>query len=77
MAVEEIKDEDVKIKVSCCGNCNGIIRAAVSHMMDIKSKNSFMKEVMKYNLSVKEIPLLEYREGYLKWCDCKQQPPSQ
>ena len=61
--------ENVKVKISCCGTCDGIIRAAIVHEMSTKSKNDFMKEVMKYNLSVKEISLIEYRKG-TNWCKC-------
>lgn len=65
-----LADEDVKIKLSLCRKCNGIIRAAVEHKMDTKSKNEFLKEVMKYDLSVKTIPLLEYKEVKNRWCKC-------
>lgn len=41
------------------------------HMMDKKSKNEFAKEVVDYNLSVKQQPLLEYRKANEKWCGCK------
>lgn len=67
--------ENVFAKVSCCGNCGGIVRAAVEHMMDLKSKNDFAREVMKYNLSVKSIQIEKYRsaltDGTLTWCECK------
>jgi hypothetical protein len=65
-----LPDEEVKIKLSLCQKCNGIVRAAVEHQMNIKSKNEFLKEVMKYDLSVKTISLLEYREGKNDWCNC-------
>ena len=65
-----LADENVKIKLSLCQKCNGIIRAAVEHKMDTKSKNEFLKEVMKYDLSVKTIPLLEYNEVKNRWCIC-------
>lgn len=69
----KLADEDVKIKLSLCQKCNGIVRAAVEHQMNTKSKNEFLKEVMKYDLSVKTIPLLEYREGKIDWCNCPSQ----
>ena len=65
-----LPDEEVKIKLSLCQKCNGIVRAAVEHQMNTKSKNEFLKEVMKYDLSVKTIPLLEYRSGKNEWCNC-------
>lgn len=73
--MNDLKDEDVKVKISTCQKCGGIVRASVVHTMDTKSKNSFAKEVMKHNLSVKEIPLLDYRKdlvtGNINWCLCK------
>ena len=71
MNKERLPDEQVNVKISICGKCDGIVRVAVSHMMDRKSKNDFAKEVMECNLSVKEQPLLEYRKANAKWCECK------
>lgn len=67
---ETLRDEEVNVKLSVCGKCNGIVRVAVEHMMDRKSKNEFAKEVMQYNLSVKQQPLLEYRKANAEWCNC-------
>ena len=66
-----IDEKDVKVKISICQKCNGIIRAAVVHQMCTKSKNDFFIEVMKYDLSVKTVSLLEYREDKSGWCNCK------
>lgn len=71
MNKEKLPDEEVNVKLSICGKCNGIVRVAVEHMMDRKSKNEFAKEVMEYNLSVKQQPLLEYRKANSEWCGCK------
>ena len=71
MNKEKLPDEQVNVKLSICGKCDGIVRVAVLHMMDRKSKNDFAKEVMEYNLSVKEQPLLEYRKANAKWCGCE------
>lgn len=71
MSEEKLPDEEVKIKMSLCGKCSDIIRVAVEHMMDRKSKNEFAKEVMEHDLSVKTIPLLEYREKNPAWCSCE------
>lgn len=68
--MERLPEEEVVVKISVCNKCNGIVRTAVKHMMDRKSKNDFAKEVMEYNLSVKEQPLLEYREKNPDWCEC-------
>ena len=64
----ELKEQDVLVKLSCCQLCDGIIRAAVKDEMTTKSKNEFMREVMRYNFSVKEVPLIEYR--MMHWCRC-------
>lgn len=68
--MERLPEEEVVIKISVCNKCDGIVRTAVKHMMDRKSKNDFAKEVMQYNLNVKEQPLLEYREQKADWCEC-------
>ena len=62
---------DIKVKISVCQKCNGMIRIAVEHMMDKKSKKKFLNEVMENNLAVKTVPLLEYRKNKMKWCECK------
>jgi hypothetical protein len=68
--MERLPEEEVVVKISVCQKCNGVVRTSVKHMMDTKSKNSFMKEVMEYNLSVKEQPLLDYRKENADWCKC-------
>ena len=70
-----MKDEDVKVKISQCQNCNGIVRAAVVHMMTKKSIKDFMKEVVQYDLNVTTIQLIEYRKGLINWCTCKSTTP--
>lgn len=65
---ERWPDEKVNVKLSICNKCGGIVRVAVEHVMDTKSKNEFMREVFKYNLTVKTQPLLEYREQNAEWC---------
>ena len=67
---EEIKDEDVIVKMSVCQKCEGWVTVSVKHMMDAKSKNSFAKEAMEYNLKIQEIPLLEYRKSTISMCEC-------
>lgn len=68
---DKLPDEKVDVKLSICNDCQGIVRVAIVHMMTIKTKNSFMKEVMEHNLSVKQQPLLQYREENAKSCLCK------
>ncbi len=68
--MKRLPDEQVNVKYSTCNKCDGIVRAAVEHEMNTISKNSFAKEVFKYNLSVKVLPLLEYRKAKLEWCKC-------
>lgn len=48
--MERLPEKKVVVKISVCQKCNGVVRAAVKHMMDIKSKNSFMEEVLEYNV---------------------------
>lgn len=71
MSKEILPDEEVSMKMSLCGTCEGIIRVAVEHMMNKKSKKEFADEVMEYNLSVKSMPLLEYRDKNPDWCECE------
>jgi diaminopimelate epimerase len=54
-------DKDVKIKMSVCPECGNAIRVAVDHLMTSKSRRSFAKEVMEFDLRVKTISLEEYR----------------
>lgn len=73
MAVKEkveVEEKDVIVKISSCNTCKGEVRIAVKHLMDVKSTNSFAKEVMQYNLSVTEMPLLKYNEQPANWCKC-------
>lgn len=67
----ELSEDKVNVKVSFCQKCGCVVRSAIEHKMDIKSKNEFAKEVLKYDLAVKTIPLLEYRKMDMsKWCSC-------
>ena len=67
----KLPDEEVILKISACPTCEGIVRVAAKHMLDIKRKNEFLKEVMEYNLVVKEMSLIDYRKENPKFCDCK------
>lgn len=67
----ELPEEEVKIKISTCKKCNGIIRTAVEHMMSQKSKRDFSKEAFEYDLTISTISLIEYRTNKIKWCDCE------
>lgn len=70
MTSEKIPDSDVKVKISSCQKCSGIVRAAVEHAIDEKQKREFFREVMKYDLSVSTISLSEYRSNCANWCGC-------
>lgn len=70
---ERLPDDQVVVKLAHCQHCDGIITAAVKHMMDRKSRNHFAKEAMDFNMRVSEQPLLEYREQKPRWCDCKKE----
>lgn len=67
---KEIPDDQVRIKQSICGVCNGWVRSAVAHMLSTRESTDFAKEAMKYNLSIREIPLKEYREQKVSMCAC-------
>ena len=71
MNEEILLDEQVKVIVSICPKCKSYVRAAVHHLMTAKSKKDFMKEVIKYDLDVKTIPLLDYRNSGTSFCKCK------
>lgn len=69
---EQINDvAELKVKISCCPKCSGVVRAADPNYLNTntKARNEFTKEVFEYNLSVKEISLTEYKRT--KWCECK------
>ena len=68
--IQMIPDDQVVVKISSCNKCEGIVRVAIEHMMTTKDKNEFGKEVVNFNLSVKEQPLLEYRKTEYTWCEC-------
>jgi hypothetical protein len=67
---EDLPDDKVSVKLSICNKCGGIVRTAVEHMMTRSSKNEFAKEVFDYDLTIKTISLLEYREEIktAEWC---------
>lgn len=73
MKTKEINlpDSEVNLKLSLCSKCDGIVRTAVEHMMNTKSKNEFLKEVMEYELKVSSMPLIQFRKDKPKWCKCK------
>ena len=71
MNEEILSDEQVKVFVSICPKCEAYIRIAIKHLMTAKTRKDFMDEVIKYELSVKVIPLLEYRNSGTSFCKCK------
>ena len=71
MKNKDLADKEVSVKLSICSECDGVIRVAVEHLMDKRSKSEFAKEVMDYNLSVKQMPLREYQKEKRKWCSCE------
>lgn len=68
---ERLPDEQVKVKMSVCSVCNGWVRVATAHHLDAKERNEFAREAMKYNLAIREIPLLEFRASDIPMCMCK------
>lgn len=65
-----LEGNEKMVKLSSCPVCNGIIRAAAADYINenTKARNEFMREVMKYNLTVSEITLPEYQSR--SWCKC-------
>lgn len=61
-----IEEKDVKVKMSICPECKNAVRVAVEHTMHKSSKKDFMKEVDKYNLDIKTISLIEYRQSKIQ-----------
>ena len=64
--IMEIEEKDVKVKMSICPECKNAVRVAIEHAMDKSRKKEFMKEVDKYNLDIKTISLIEYRESNIQ-----------
>jgi hypothetical protein len=64
--------EEKKLKVSVCQSCNGWVRAAALDYFktSTKARNEFMREVAKYNLAVREIPLTEWQQLKMPTCNC-------
>ena len=69
--MKKIEEKDVIVKISSCNKCKGLVTVAVKHMMTTKTKNSFMRDVMDYNLNVTEQPLLDWKKDIKDFCDCK------
>jgi len=65
-----MEDKNVKIKISQCQVCGGNVRIAVLHMMTDETKADFKNEAFENNLSIKEVPLKEYRETKYTHCLC-------
>lgn len=66
----DLNEKDVKVKMSICPECGSAVRLAIEHKMDKSSKKNFMKEVEKYFLDIRTIPLIEYRHSKIKLgCD--------
>lgn len=68
-AEKTIPDSRVKVKISKCPKCKGIVRAAVEHMMTIESSKEFYKECIKHNLGIDIVSLKKYR-SMTNYCEC-------
>ena len=66
-----LTDDQVKVIVSLCPVCKAYTRTAIKHLMDAKSKRKFMSEVLDYDLDVKTISLIEYRNSGTSFCKCR------
>lgn len=67
----KIYRDSLKVKMSICNNCDGVVRVAIEQEMTKSSRTDFMKEVLKYNLDIKTISLIEYLNNKPNWCNCK------
>ena len=67
----EVPDEEVWIRISSCRKCGGCVRQAVVYRLTSKTRAMFNREVLKYDLAINEMTLLDYRKTKIKWCNCK------
>lgn len=64
-----LPDNKVKIKISKCPKCKGIVRAAAEHMMTKENTKEFYKECIKHNLGIDIVSLKKYR-SMTNYCEC-------
>ncbi|SHH89774.1 hypothetical protein SAMN05421866_4184 [Chryseobacterium oranimense] len=68
--LEEIKSEEIKIKVSICNMCKGWVRSAKWHKLNKKERNAFYREVSKYELDINTLTFTEAKEFNTPMCEC-------
>lgn len=65
-----VREADAVVKLSTCPTCSGLIRVAVKHLMDAKSKREFAREAFEHNLKVSEMTLEAFQKEKTGWCSC-------
>ena len=63
--------EDVIAKVSTCNKCKCTVRVSILHLMTDETKMDFAMEVFEHNLSVSEMPIVEYQATSAIFCEYK------
>jgi hypothetical protein len=73
MSTEKEAEDKRLIKVSVCQACGGWVRASVLSYFQscTKARNEFIREVIRHNLSVREISLSEWNKNKIDKCNCK------
>lgn len=66
----KLADDQIILKMSICGKCKNMVRVAGVHDMTKESTKEFLNEVLVYNLSVKEMSLIDYRKENPDFCEC-------
>ncbi|WP_137906102.1 hypothetical protein [Chryseobacterium sp. 2VB] len=67
---EEIKLEEIKIKVSICNTCKGWVSSAKWHKLNKKERTAFYREASKYELDVKTLTFEEAKRFSTPICEC-------
>ena len=65
----DIAEEDVKVRMAMCQQCNNAVLVAIVHSIDKETNRDFAKLVSE-GCDIKTISLLEYREQNIQlYCD--------
>ena len=68
----DLPDEQVTVRMSSCKVCHGWVRTSVVHAMTRGQVMSFAIEAHRHNLTVTDMPLLEWRQRpNQERCNCK------
>jgi len=69
--MEQLEEYKVQVIISYCQKCNGWVTVAIKHLMSQKENTQFMRDVIKYDLLIKTMPLVEYRNTKMNSCNCE------